>query len=106
MFYYLLLFCLSCSGFTWIVTRSKIFKPVRDFNNTWFWKNLLNCSACTGFHVGWISFLIFYYSNIILFPNIIAGMWLFGCISSIVSYIIDRIVNDWGINLVINKEGE
>lgn len=107
MFYNLLLFVLSTAGCTWIITQSKLFEDFRNLHKkSWYWTTLFNCSACTGFHIGYIFFIIFRISGIILFPNILLGLLIFGCIGSLVSYAFDRVINDDGINIVINKGEE
>jgi hypothetical protein len=59
----LALFILSTAGFTWLITRSKLFVFLRvavskrydkNRNNKFFWflENILNCVGCFGFWSG------------------------------------------------------
>lgn len=54
---------------------------------------------CVGFHTAYFIFLLFYISEIKLFPNPFFGMFIFGCIGSGTSYMLDKSINDDGINI-------
>ncbi len=62
----LLIWSLAAFGFSWVLADSKISLPMRIAIDQpglgvrarrWF-LILLECVACTGFHVGWISQLV------------------------------------------------
>jgi len=92
-----LIFCLSSSGMTWIIVNGFIFDKIRpDYK---FFK----CSACVGFHSGWFMFLAFWFSGIYLFPNLF-GLFVFGCVSSLISYVFDKIMDDDGIKINLIKQ--
>jgi len=54
---------------------------------------------CMGFHVGYITYILFVISGIKLWPNLWIGMFLFACISSGVCYILDKLIDDEGIRV-------
>lgn len=87
----LIVFILSSSGLSWIITRSKLFQSIREFfskksinNETnkfyWFISSILSCWGCFGFYSG-----LFCYP--FLYP-IDSVMILFGFIGSVSSLII------------------
>ena len=97
----IIIFILASSGMTWILANGSIFNKIRPKHH--FFK----CSACLGFHSGWIMFLLFYVSKIYLFPNFLIGLFVYGCISSLTSYLFDRLVDDDGLRINLFKaEGE
>lgn len=78
----LLAFILACYGMTMIILYGKIFNKIRP---DW---ELLKCSLCVGFWVGiFNSFLV----------NINLNFFVCGCISAGTSYILDKIIDDYGI---------
>lgn len=106
----LLIFILSVSGFSWIVTRSKIFKPLREkvshkkniyeiavkstmmkcVNNNFklkaftFMDGLMECWGCFGFWAGIACYLIQLYGiNIILYAFVgsISSLLVIGLIN-------------------------
>lgn len=93
----LLAFILSCAGITQMVCYGTIFDPVRPTHG--FLGDLFRCSMCLGFHVGYLVFLIFYESGIVLFPSVIAGCLIFGSVSSLTSYVFDKLIGDAGLNV-------
>lgn len=75
-------FILACYGMTMIILYGKIFDKIRP---DW---ELFKCSLCTGFWVGiFNSFLI----------DISLNFFVCGCISAGTSYILDKIIDDYGI---------
>ena len=56
-----------------------------------FFKRLFSCSYCTGFHTGWMSFLLFTFfeSTEIVFPEILLGALLYSFASSAFCYSLD-----------------
>ena len=91
----LLLFILMSYGLTQILTVGSIFKSIRPKHE------FFHCSMCMGFWVGILVFLGFWFSGIILFPNIFVGSFLFGVLSSGTSYFICKLIGDDGINIHI-----
>lgn len=61
---------------------------------------------CTGFWFGVLVFTLFYVSGIILFPNYLFGAFIFGCLSSGTSYILNMGVGDGGINFKIESRNK
>lgn len=92
-----IIFIFICYGMTQIVSLGKIFEPVRKKLGWHF----LQCPMCIGFHIGVLVFLGFWFSGIILFPNLYLGSFFFGCISSAVSFIIISIIKDDGFHINI-----
>lgn len=99
----LLLFILMSYGITNILLYGKIFD---DYRNEWKKRlegskliHLLQCNMCLSFHVGWVLYVVFLYSGIMLFPNIVFGMFLFGCLSSAANHFIFSIYDDNGIKI-------
>lgn len=92
MFDSIFLFILCCYGITSIAIHGKIFDKIRPKNS------FFHCSMCVGFHVGWLTYLMFIYTN--LFSSFsYVSLFIFACISSGTSYILDNIVDDEGIRL-------
>lgn len=94
----LILFILISFGLTQILIYGSIFNKIRPKNK------LFHCSMCMGTWVGFLMFVIFWLSDIKLFPNLYFGIPLFGFLSSGTTWLLDQIVDDWGINVKINKE--
>lgn len=95
----LILFILSTSGLTWILVKSKLFKPLREYftlnynnqiNNielkgfnsyrgvklymSYFLNSIFNCEGCMGFWSGLFSYLIIYGNiSIKILPYSFAG---------------------------------
>ena len=57
-----------------------------------------------GFHVGWFMFWFFWLAGIQLFPSIYAGVFIYACISSFTSYVLDAIIGDCGIKISKNDD--
>ncbi len=91
----LIVFILACAGLTQILCYGKIFDNVRPRKG--FFGELFSCSMCIGFHIGYALFLLFWYFNISLFPNIFAGSFIFAAVSSFTSYFLDKAISDEGI---------
>ena len=101
---HLFIFILSCAGITQILCYASILNRFRP--KTGFFGELLKCSLCTGFHVGYLVFFLFWYSEIMLFPNIYVGCLLFAAISSLTSYILDKSFNDEGISINLKNKAK
>lgn len=63
---------------------------------------LFQCSMCLGFHVGWLIFLVFWNTDIYLFPTFGPGALLFSFVSSGTTYVLDRLISDDGIQIKRN----
>ena len=101
-----LVFILSCAGFTQILCYAKIFDKIRP--QTGLLYDLLKCSMCVGFHVGYVIFFVFWYGGVILFPNFYLGTILYAALSSYTSYILDKLISDEGfvVYLKDNRKSE
>ena len=91
-------FILSCAGLTQILCYSSILNWFRPKNG--LLGELFRCSMCTGFHIGYLMFMAFWYSGIHLFPHFYIGCLVYASVSSLSSYILDKAFSDEGI--VIN----
>lgn len=100
----LIIFILSCASLTQILCYGKIFKKIRP--KAGFFGELLSCSMCTGFHVGWAMFFVFWHFNIILFSNLYLGAFLYALISALCSYILDKFITDNGIAVNITNNAK
>ena len=98
----LLIFILSCAGLTQILCYASILNWFRP--KTGLFGELFSCSMCIGFHVGYLMFVLFWYSDVCLFPNFYIGMLVFSLISSLCSYILDKSFNDEGIVLNLKNK--
>lgn len=98
----MVIFILSSIGMTTLLCYAKIFDPIRP--NGYFWR----CPMCMGFHVGWFLYLVFIISGSPLMSGGIIthfiGMFMYGCISSVCSYITNMLIDDNGINISINDK--
>jgi len=99
--FWLILFILSCYGCTQILVFGSIFDKIRPKSIKFFY-----CPMCIGFHVGWIFYLLFYFSNIRLFSNFFIGCFIYACISSGTSYFLCNIIGDYGIQLYHKNKKE
>ncbi len=88
-----LYFLLASSGLTQIILYGKIFDKIRP---DWHW---LKCSMCFGWTSGVIINLLMAIIGINILPANIVGLFLSGLISSRISYLTDRLVDDDGINI-------
>lgn len=98
----LILFILACYGITQIIVYGKIFAKIRKKINNEF----LECPMCIGFHVGYIVYVLFYFSGISLFPNLWIGIFIFASISSATSCFLCNLITDEGINFKVWKDNE
>lgn len=89
----LIFFILVCFGLTKIVVRGSIFKPIREFLG---WE-MLSCCLCFGF---WASMFV-YILLTIEFSFIF--MFLYGCLGSGTSYLLDAIIDDEGLRIEWKK---
>lgn len=98
----ILLFILSCAGATQILCYGSILDKIRPKNG--ILGELFRCSMCVGFHVGYIQFILFWISGVLLFSNFYIGVFVFALVSSYTSYICDKLISDEGIMIkIVNK---
>lgn len=98
----ILLFILSCAGATQILCYGSILDKIRPKNG--ILGELFRCSMCVGFHVGYIQFILFWISGVLLFSNFYIGVFVFALVSSYTSYICDKLIGDEGIMIkIVNK---
>mgnify|MGYP003978781175 FL=1 len=103
----LLYFILVCYGMTQIIVYGSIFDRVRpDSEFLRGFGKLFHCPLCMGFHVGWVVFLMFWYSGLQMWNNIYLGCFLYGCLSSGTTYILSMLIDDYGVNVRINNVEE
>ena len=95
-------FILSCAGITQILCYASILNFIRP--KTGLLGELFSCSMCTGFHVGYIMFMIFWYSGIHLFPHFYIGTFIYAAVSSFCSYILDKSFSDEGIQINLKNK--
>jgi hypothetical protein len=98
----ILIFILSCSGLTQILCYASILNFLRP--KTGLLGELFRCSMCTGFHVGYLMYMAFWYSGIHLFPHFYIGCLIYACTSSYCSYILDKSFNDEGISINLKNK--
>jgi hypothetical protein len=89
----LLLFVLAVWGMTQILVYGEIFDKIRPEHK------FFHCTMCIGFHVGWFLYLLFWLFDVLLFPNVYAGMFVFGCIGSATSYALCSVFDGNGISI-------
>jgi len=101
----LLTFILVAYGMTQIIVYGSIFNRIRPAKQSLAGLGeLFHCSMCMGFHCGWFIFLLFHISGVTLWNNVAIGMFMFGCISSGTSYLIDKLVDDNGLSVGLKKQ--
>ena len=93
MSYYLFLFILISYGFAAILTFGKIFDKIRP-KHCFF-----HCIQCISFWCSGVNYTLFWLSGIKLFPNLYFGIFLFACLGSGTSYIIDSLIDDNGLRI-------
>lgn len=91
----LLIFILSSAGLTQILCYGSIFNRIRPKRG--ILGELFACSMCLGFHVGYINFTIMCANGFYLAPFNFSTLMLFGFLSSYTSYVLDKIIGDYGI---------
>jgi len=91
----LLMFVLCCFGLTQILVYGKIFDRIRPTGG--LPGQLLSCSMCVGFWVGFILWGINGFTTLFMFDNSILTGFLLGCLSSGTSYVLCQIVGDEGV---------
>lgn len=97
----LLIFLLACCGLTQVLQYAKILDNIRPTKG--FFGEMLKCSMCTGFHVGWILSLVFFDSGILFLQQPFWNGIIMGFVSSFASYVADKTVSDGGISIFLAK---
>jgi len=80
---FLIEFCLGTLGLTYIITVSKLLKPIRERLTTYNLKlgSFATCPQCVGFYSGFCVYLLLYYNLSIL---------VYAFTSSFLAYIINK----------------
>lgn len=76
-------------------------KAVFLHNKNDFFDRMFKCTYCTGFHCGWIVYLVFYLLNTSEYTiKLLVEMTMFGFYGSSTCYIIDTIIRYFESNIV------
>jgi len=100
----LIYFILASSGLTQILVYGKVFDGIRPTSG-WLGQ-LLSCSMCTGFHVGWVLWLFSGYTQLFSFDSSFVTAFLLACLSSGTSYILSMLFGDCGIKIDLGGKHE
>jgi uncharacterized membrane protein len=100
----LIYFILCAYGATQLILYGSLFDKIRPRKDSLrgFGK-LFHCALCVGFHVGWIFLLIGQSSSLWTYEISLTNLFLLSCLSSGTSYILNRLVNDDGVAVYLNK---
>jgi hypothetical protein len=98
----IILFILTSAGMTQILCYASIFNYIRPKSG--LLGELFSCSMCTGFHVGYIVFMAFWYAGVHLFPHFYIGTIVYAAVSSFCSYVLDKSFSDEGIVLNLKNK--
>tara|TARA_Y100000114_G_scaffold152834_1_gene171794 strand:- start:3240 stop:3536 length:297 start_codon:yes stop_codon:yes gene_type:complete len=90
-------FILSAAGLTQILVYGKIFDKIRPTTG-WFGQ-LFSCSMCTGFWSGIFLWAANSQTELFTFDHSLVTGLVLGCVSSLVSYFFDAIIDDHGIKV-------
>jgi hypothetical protein len=103
----LIWFCLSAFGLTQILVYGKIFdkhRPAKDdFGG---FGELFHCPMCMGFWVGIFLFSINGLTELFTFDYNIVNAMICGWVSSAVSYVLNMLFGDSGLNLNFGEKNE
>jgi hypothetical protein len=94
----LLAFILVCYGMTMILKYSPLFKswrPELDCDKTW--TILFHCSMCIGWWVGLLISVLLPYTTLIMIEFSLGNSLMLSFLSAGTSYLLDSVVNDFGI---------
>ena len=94
----LIYFILTAYGLTQILVYGRILNKIRPSYN------FFHCSMCVGWWVGLFLWAINGFTELFTFEYSTANAFILGCISSGVSYILDVLFDDEGINLKIRGD--
>jgi len=103
----LLYFTLIAYGLTQILVYSDmpILKKLRPTKEALHgYGKVFHCPMCMGFHVGWFLLLLSPWTELFNYELTILNMFLFGCLSSGTSYILNMVFSDSGIQFSQNIE--
>ena len=103
----LLYFTLIAYGLTQILVYSDmpILKKLRPTKEALHgYGKVFHCPMCMGFHVGWFLLLLSPWTELFNYELTIINMFLFGCLSSGTSYILNMVFSDSGIQFSQNIE--
>ena len=103
----LLYFVLIAYGLTQILVYSDmpILKKLRPTKEALHgYGKVFHCPMCMGFHVGWFLLLLSPWTELFNYELTIINMFLFGCLSSGTSYILNTVFSDSGIQFSQNIE--
>lgn len=77
-------------GITFSLKDAKLLNRPREFvMKVKFFEDLLTCPFCTGFHSGWISFLLLYTGGAARALTFWMGLLVYGFVGAAVSYVVD-----------------
>ena len=93
----LIYFVLVAFGLTSILTQSKLFEKIRPKHY------FFHCPQCVGFWVGAFLCSINQFTTLFSFDVSVMNIVFLGCLSSGTSYILNRLVNDDGVSITLNK---
>jgi len=100
----LVYFILCAYGMTQIVLYGSIFNKIRP-SREWghgFGK-LFHCALCMGFHAGGLLIFLSPYTQLWSYEITLANLFLFSCLSSGSTYILNRVFSDYGVSIHLNK---
>ena len=100
----LIYFILCAYGMTQIILYGSIFNKIRP-SKDWLggFGKLFHCAMCMGFWVGVFLAFLSPFCSLWQYELAIANIFLLGCLSSGTSYILNRLVNDDGVSITLNK---
>ena len=79
-------------GITFSLTQAKLLNRPRDWlvGKSNFISDLLSCSFCTGFHSGWLTFLLLTWAGLVSTP-LWPGLVVYAFASATISYGLDLV---------------
>jgi len=100
----LIYFILCAYGLTQILLYGSMFnrvRPSKDFLGGL--GKLFHCAICMGFWVGFSLAILSPFCSLWHYEPSIVNLFIMGCISSGTSYVLNRMINDDGISVSLNK---
>ena len=101
----LVFFILVAYGLTQILVYSDmpILKKIRPSKESYHgYGKVFHCPMCMGFHVGWFLCILSPWTELFNCDVTFINMFLFGCLSSGTSYILNMVFGDSGIQFSQN----
>ena len=95
-------FVLSAFGITQIIVYGTIFDGLRPISGKL--GQLFRCTMCVGFWVGLFLCGINYFTELFTFEYTAANFLICGSVSSSVSYALDKLFGDSGLQLFIRED--